>query len=305
MNSKSKRVAMTAAALVLTLVFAVPSLIRAGESDLRTEFSMNHNFTVPGEVLNANTKYVIMVGDAHTGMRRVVRIFNEDESKLITTFLAINDENIEPADETTFTFVETAPGYPKVVRSWFYPGRSIGMEFVYPKDQAMEIAQHSTEGLLATTATEFKDQDLDSIQVETVEPSESVAQSSSNLDNDATLPPAVAEEEQLRPDNTVAPRRDQNTGAIADSEGLANENQSIAQNDLKTEPEVLRNKPTEQDTTLTAQNTAPATRASEQPQTSANTSSELPQTAGELPLIGMIGALLLSLGFAVRVFTNR
>jgi hypothetical protein len=293
MNSKHKGVALTAAALVLTLVFAVPSLMRAGESDLRTEFSMNHNFTVPGQVLNANTKYVIMVGDAHTGMRKVVRIFNEDESKLISTFLAVNDENLEPADETTFTFMETAPGYPKVVRSWFYPGRNIGMEFVYPKDQAMEIARHSTDGWLATTATEFKDKDLDSIQVETVEPSGSVAESSSNLDSQAgaTLPPAVAEEEQLRPDNTVARAQ--------------NDNPAISQNDLKTEPEVLRNKPSEQDTTLTAQNTAPATRASEQPQTPANASSELPQTAGELPLVGMIGALFLSLGFAVRAFANR
>ena len=28
-------------------------------------------------------------------------------------------------------------GQPQAAREWFYPGRSIGEEFVYPKDQAI------------------------------------------------------------------------------------------------------------------------------------------------------------------------
>jgi hypothetical protein len=43
-------------------------------------------------------------------------------------------------------FSERAVGSPHAVRVWFYPGDTIGQEFVYPRRQAMAIAKawHTT-----------------------------------------------------------------------------------------------------------------------------------------------------------------
>ena len=38
-------------------------------------------------------------------------------------------------------FAERPAGSPQAAKEWYYPGRSIGEEFVYPKNQAMEIAK--------------------------------------------------------------------------------------------------------------------------------------------------------------------
>ena len=38
-------------------------------------------------------------------------------------------------------FAERPAGTPQAAKEWYYPGRSIGEEFVYPKNQAMVIAK--------------------------------------------------------------------------------------------------------------------------------------------------------------------
>jgi hypothetical protein len=48
---------------------------------------------------------------------------------------------MEPADKTVLTFYEMRGGGPEPIRSWFYPGDTIGQEFAYPKSRATEIAQ--------------------------------------------------------------------------------------------------------------------------------------------------------------------
>src|SRR5262249_7430378 len=47
---------------------------------------------------------------------------------------------------------ERAAGAPPAIKSWFYPGNSIGEEFVYPRSQAMKIARANHEPVLATSA---------------------------------------------------------------------------------------------------------------------------------------------------------
>src|SRR5207249_2578753 len=136
--------------LMLALVFSTP-IARASERELMTKFTVNHPFEVPGMTLQPNTRYTIRLYDS-SSTRNVVQVLNADGTKLLTQFLAISDERSQPADNTTFTFIETEPGYPMPIKEWFYPGRKTGLEFVYAKKQALEIARHAKKPALAVGA---------------------------------------------------------------------------------------------------------------------------------------------------------
>jgi hypothetical protein len=323
MHLLNKRLAVAAAGFVAALALFIPSL-QGGEADLRTVFNMSHPFTVPGTVLEPNTDYVIMVGDAHTGTRRVVRIYNEDESELLSMFLAVNDERTERAEKTTFTFIEMDEGQPQVVRSWFYPGRSIGLEFVYPKDQALEIAQHAKETVLATEVdlaaldnekgidVDADLSDLEGIDVVAVEPGTVTAERTATVTEDRTIvsepvpaPEASIESESqsaatLPEEPVVAPRADGDVPEANDSRvEMPADGAVVAQNeepaDLKADSEISREKTSEQSAASQAQSDGSLE----------SNGNELPSPAGTLPLLALAGGLSLGLGLGVRLLTVR
>jgi hypothetical protein len=143
MNSYTRRLSLVAAAVVVTAVLVGPTVTHADEWNLKTFITVSQPFQVPGAVLEPNTKYVLRRLDGNAGTNHVVRIMNADETKVLTTFMAISDWRLEPTDDTVLTFIETAPGYPKPVKSWFYPGRLDGLEFLYSKEEKAQIAAHA------------------------------------------------------------------------------------------------------------------------------------------------------------------
>ena len=62
-------------------------------------------------------------------------------------------------------FMETSSNVPPPVKTWWYPGKSIGYEFIYPRAQAMQLAKVTTEPVLTTTqeTTQFENADLSRI----------------------------------------------------------------------------------------------------------------------------------------------
>jgi hypothetical protein len=265
MHSLNKALITAVIGLVVGFALLVPPLTEGSDFDLRTVFSVNKPVTVPNAVLEPNTDYVMAVGDAHTGMRNVVRIYREDESELVTQFLAINKEQLEPVERTTLNFMETAAGYPQPVESWFYPGRRIGLEFVYSKDQMADIALHmrgneptQTAALITESAPAEQPRSDDQAILE-------LDRESQDFPADQPIAPAV-------------PQPDQSAGSN-DSELKTTESE-----------EVLRSKPTEESTTTIAQNELPPAQ------------NELPRTAGELPLLALIGSLATGFGIVVRSF---
>ena len=94
---------------------------------------------IPGQVLPAGT-YVFKLLNSPTN-RRIVQVFNRDENHIYGTFLAITDHRARPSGEALVKFHETPAGEPQAIKSWFYPGRSYGHEFVYPKDKAVALAR--------------------------------------------------------------------------------------------------------------------------------------------------------------------
>src|SRR5207248_4281463 len=127
---------------------AAPSA-RADESNKQTFLTFSGPVQVPGATLPAGT-YMFKLADLQ-GNRHVVQVFDKDGTKLYTTILAIPDQRLEPTDKPVVMFSETPAGSPAAVRAWFYPGNTIGDEFVYPKQQAIKIAKATHEPVLSMT----------------------------------------------------------------------------------------------------------------------------------------------------------
>ena len=286
MHFRNKCAVVLISCFISALVFLVPPAIHGDEWNLATRFTVNQPFEVPGMVLQPNTRYVIRLHDSPS-VRNVVQIYNDDESKMLTMFMGISDERLQPADKTVFTFIETQPGFPLPVREWFYPGRPNGLEFVYPKDQAMEIARHAREAVLATNTTNLHS--LNSVTIEAIGPlgtEAPVAASAANITKEENT--TVFEE---KPSVTEPAAPAEAAPAEPESAAIAQENQENEQN-LKTETEVQREKPIEEPQSASAPGAEEINR-------------ELPRTAGELPLIALIGVLCLGAGLGLKVISSR
>ena len=122
---------------------------RADEHDKLTYFTFSGPVQIPGHTLPAGT-YMFKLADSPSN-RHIVQVFTKDGSKLYATILAIPDQRLDPADKPVVMFKETPAGSPNAVRAWFYPGNTIGDEFVYPKEQAMKIARATHQPVLSIT----------------------------------------------------------------------------------------------------------------------------------------------------------
>ena len=154
------------------------------------------------------------------------------------------------------TFYETAPGYARPAREWFYPGRTIGYHFLYRKEKMTEITAHLGGAEPATVQTAQVQQE----SFQTEPSSEQVAPGSKN---------------------TMA----LNNFSVGEFSG---ENFSSLR--------LHRQKPA--DTAVTEPEPAPAPLQSDSDNAAAtqesdtgnsNMPAELPKTAGELPMLILVG----------------
>ncbi len=139
-------------AAILATAFS-PSA-RADDWNQKTVITFSGPVETPGvhmqgwAVLPAGT-YVFKLLDSASD-RHIVQIFNQDETVLYTTVLAIPNYRLRATGKTVITFRETPPGQPDVLRAWFYPGKNFGAEFVYPKERAIELAKVTNAPVLYT-----------------------------------------------------------------------------------------------------------------------------------------------------------
>jgi LPXTG-motif cell wall-anchored protein len=99
-----------------------------------------------------------------------VQIWNEDETRLITTILAVADYREKTPDKTIVSFDERPAGQPEALRAWFYPGDNFGVEFVYPKQRATELAQANQQPVLSVRQDATDAASLKTATVESVAP---------------------------------------------------------------------------------------------------------------------------------------
>ena len=145
------------AATAILAMSAAPAQAQGGPMDSRTEFTFNQPVELPGVTLPPGT-YIFRFVDS-TSSRKVMQVQARDASnKTYGMFMTISAQRPRASDDAELRFLETPAGQPAAVKTWWYPGNTIGREFIYPKDQARRLAQATNATVLTTKAEVSRDQ---------------------------------------------------------------------------------------------------------------------------------------------------
>src|SRR5437764_7167399 len=121
------------------------SIAQAQPEDKRTYFTFSAPIALPGVTLPAG-RYEFRIVDT-TSSRKVIQVLSDDGKKPFAMANTIPDQRRDPAKDATVAFYETQRGTPSAVKSWWYPGESIGYQFIYPRAQARQIAQNTGKSI--------------------------------------------------------------------------------------------------------------------------------------------------------------
>lgn len=127
-------------------------LLRPASADVwnkKTGIRTTHPIELPGNVVLPSGEYVIKLLDSPSN-RHVVQVFNKEQNQVYATVHAIPTQRQQPAERAIIALYETPADQPMFIRHWFYPGDTIGQEFVYSKDRAKYIANLSGSTVPAT-----------------------------------------------------------------------------------------------------------------------------------------------------------
>lgn len=253
---------------------------RADEWNKKTILTFSGPVQIPGATLPAGS-YVFKLADI-AGNRHVVQVFDKDEKKIYTTLLAVPNQRSEPADKPIVLFSERATGSPQAVKVWYYPGETIGNEFVYPKTQAIRIAKETHSRVLATNEDTKPANTAGEIPVEMKTAAVGSFDENGNWQSDADKPVV--------------------TSSPAASASNASAQSSTAPASTATTASSRSTRSTTASTT--ASNTA-SSRSNTATGTSGRTRKSLPRTSSSLALFELLSGLSLAGGFAARQIRQR
>jgi hypothetical protein len=265
------------------LMLAVLSLSVAAQdfnTNERTYLTFSSAVELPGVTLQPGT-YLFRLADSQSN-RHIVQVFSQDEKQVHATILAVPAERMEVTGETVVTFREQAEGGTPAVQYWYYPGDKIGHEFVYPREQAVRIAQRTGQNVLTADGE--------------------VASAGSTV---SSVNPQGEVSEWKREETAATTAREESstvTGAGVSETARPTE---------QPEPQPETVAPTAESPDRPGSETPPAERSAAAAQTdtrattgqqtvgTAGQAGELPRTASPLPLSALIG--LLSIGGALAI----
>jgi hypothetical protein len=130
-------------ALTAVSVCLAPLTTFADDYDKKTIVTLDQPTEVPGTILQPGT-YVIKLLNSSSN-RHIAEIMNEKMDHLYALTFTVAAEKVERTGKTVLTFYEGTQGRPQAMRKWFWPGDTVGQEFVYPKNQAAEISARTKE----------------------------------------------------------------------------------------------------------------------------------------------------------------
>lgn len=251
-----------AGALALMVTFMGTSSYAQEPSNQITYFTFSAPFELPGGKVLPAGKYVFQIVDSPSN-RHIIQVLSEDRKQMLATLLAIPAQRQDPAPEPEVRFMETAANTPPAVRTWWYPGRSVGHEFIYPKDHARRLAAKQKEGVLTVAG--------DATSVEQMQTS------------DLARLNASGQESTVAADTTAARATESTTERATPPQQPAAETTTAA----------AQTTPTPAPRTTPVETTSDTTRTDR-----ARTS--LPQTASPLPLFALVGLFSLLGAGALR-----
>lgn len=269
----------TAVCLMLLVAFTVSS-VKAQDfnSQERTFLTFSGPIELPGMTLPAGT-YTFRLAD--TSNRNVVQVLSQDEKTIHGQFLFVPATRLERTGDTVVTFRETAEGTAPAVHYWYYPGETIGKEFVYPKDQALKIAARTHSTVLSVDGEVSPEAKVSSID-------ESGKVTAWQKDNTSAPAGAAQAEAQVNQNASVPAQPTAAAGSLAGNRPVqreeANRNDAVSDNNVSVG---------------TSGQASAGNQVTSQGQVAA---SELPRTASPLPISGLLGLLSLAGGFGLRAF---
>jgi len=302
---------------VALLAAGFAATAHADEWNKLTYLTFSGPVNMPGITLPAGT-YRFELADPDSS-RRVVRVSEKDGTKSYGMFLSISDQKLEPSDKPLVMFKEMPAGAPQAVQAWFYPGETVGYEFVYPHDQALKIAKAAHTGVLAikdnpqTSTDAERMASMKSAEVTRIDENDKPVSTDEQLKDSSSLHPSntAAATTTASPATTTArsnaaatpqpttsepanpQSNSQSTTARANTASSANAAQSNAPRST-----TARSNATNDRAVGTSGSTPQAGAATDT--ASASSRRSLPRTGSELPLMELLSGLALAGGAFVR-----
>jgi hypothetical protein len=247
----------------------LPAPVGAQPRSQDTYFTFSQPVELPNATLPAGS-YLFQLVDSASD-RHVVRVLSRDRQKLFTTVMAIPSYSLSrPPDEPQIRFMETPAGAPNVVKTWHYPGRSTGHEFVYPRSRAARLAQATGEPVLTTRSETDVSRDVDDTELTRVDRDGRDVDAAMGSQREAANAPTQTGT--MQADDVAAAQRAPATPAVA---------------------------PTAPPTPAPER----AAAAAQEPTDTAvggRTRTALPSTASTLPLLGLLGLIALAGSAVIR-----
>jgi len=300
-------------AMIGLMVVAAPQAQQLAETNNKTILTFDQPVEVPGMVLPAGS-YTFQLMDSPSTDRHIVQIFDKDGSKLITTVMAMNESRTDPADKTVTAFYEVPAGKPQALRVWFYPGKTTGQGFIYPKTRATELEASGNATVNSAEDAELQAQIQAQTPKQTSQPTEPVVQSTTTptqqqttttQQQTTTTPPTPVVQSTTTPTQqqttTTQPQTTQPQTPVVQSTTTPTQQQTTTtQPQTPANPTMTPANPTSPTEPTTMQRRTP-TQPTE-PNTAASPTTnrdELPHTASSAPTAMLMGILAMAMGAAL------
>jgi len=130
--------------LALATAILVP-VLHADEANQATNVTFSQPVQIPGKVLPAGSYWI---QKARNGDPDVIQILTE-QHEIIATLFTIRRERSKPTEQSEFVLANPGDGKTQSIVAWFYPNRTEGHEFLYPKVERQELARDTKQNVVA------------------------------------------------------------------------------------------------------------------------------------------------------------
>jgi hypothetical protein len=138
---KTRKALAIAFGFVLALGPIAPA-IWGSARDQATQLTFTQSVEIPGNVVLQPGTYWFTVADSTTD-RNIVRVFDQNWQP-ITTTMATSTQHNWTSDNTVLMFAVRSADQPNVLLKWYYPGDTMGHEFVYSGAEGRAISEDTT-----------------------------------------------------------------------------------------------------------------------------------------------------------------
>jgi hypothetical protein len=275
MNSIRK---VALACMTAAMVTVAANAGAQGPANQDTYFTFSQPVELPKTTLPAGT-YFFQLMDSPSN-RHIVRVMSQDRTKQFATLMAIPYySNDRPSDDPQVRFLEVpaANGVAasNAIKIWFYPGNTVGHEFIWPRDKAMALARATNQPVL-TTKTDAEDSELSRVDA-------AGADAAVASEQEASRESATASTQTASASTQSAP-----TGAAVEQPAATAPREQVGA--ITGQPDTTAAQaPTPAPRTTDTTRTGDTTRTADPAGSTAPARSGLPNTAGPLPLLALMG----------------